>query len=562
MKHKSKVVACLNCRRAKTRCEMVSEDGCHRCRVLRISCSRSTNAVRTSQKSKSQSVEEISVELDMLLQSFLFVPPESEELYDSGSILDIEALPVRIQDWFQSYNRGNWSCDGEGEELQAETPKPDWYTPLAYIRTLFPSATRKTDFSGTSVAAPMPVEDILSREQISLLLDSFVRRHGPWLGFKASIHHPLLSLVCCAVVASCDRQACTLPSATYEKLRATTIHTINILLANPGSFPASEALQALLITALWPAGLLSTPRALIRCAIELARVQGLEEVFEAEHSMNEKACLWVSLINADIITSVESRTPPLLDANHHGLFSPPATSIMPADINVGQDERLKLLLAVSFLTARALKVMPPPNDVAGVDWWYKERREVMRDWKDLERVIDGLTALVSDPNERTPFCTLNMLARSCHLMVYHDVLYIARKIYELNPHPDPNYPYWVLHVQNKHFSAITIGWMKDSRALSEEILINSAELDTGVLLAAPEYVFLHLGYVATHVLGMQLQFMSTLNAVPAGLGLELMDKMVEKLQNDIQDHPARKCSHFISGLLTLWRQRKVLMQRS
>ncbi|EEB91872.1 hypothetical protein MPER_09701 [Moniliophthora perniciosa FA553] len=147
-------------------------------------------------------------------------------------------------------------------------------------------------------------------------------------------------------------------------------------------------------------------------------------------------------------------------------------------------------------------------------------------------------------------------------MVHHDVLYTARKIYELNPHPDLDYPYWVLHIQNKHFSAITVGWMKDSRVLSEEILINFAELDTSILLAAPEYVFLHLGHAAAHALGMRFQFMSTLNAVPAGLGLGLMAKMVEKLQNTVQDHPAWKCSHFINGLLALWRHREVLMKRS
>ncbi|KAK7062627.1 hypothetical protein VNI00_000115 [Paramarasmius palmivorus] len=624
-KRKSRIVACANCRRQKTRCEVLEVKSqiavrCHRCKTLDVACSyedmdKSLFEVRlraeethtlsailpppasTSPAPSSKSTDEMLLELESMFQDLKIIQPSSTSRQsapdsETPKIMGVEALPRRIRLWFMTFYHLSYSYDFHGDTLE-DVNRPDWSAPLACVRNLHPRGGNES-FPINGSQTQESLENLLSKDQIGRLLDIFSQQYAPSLCFdtiKASARSPLLRLICCTIVASRQPDSdAEVRELLVHRLQTVAEQMITKTLYNLQLFSSVESVKGLLITALWPS--LSndheslgsenlSPRYIISCAITMARHLRLDECVDQALALRnasalpgetldttyfadllDKARLWTSLVNSDSLLSLERGQGCHL-VNHPESFNSlfELPHMVPTDIGECRDIRLRILGGVVQITASTLNTTIPSLQSKDVDVFYRRQRNSIRDLNELNRIVAPLPLMV--PFEKFYFQTLSVICRSCQLLVYFNSLRTGRLIYESSPHPHPDFPLWYMHV--KTYDLVLNFWGKDARSLAESILITILDIDATLLGTVPDYFFLHLAFTATYIIGLKFVSLNGLNAVTAGVECTLLSKVAETLcitARGHPDHPAQRCAHFIAGLLSLWENRDVLFRPS
>ncbi|KAI3610386.1 hypothetical protein WG66_006777 [Moniliophthora roreri] len=630
-KRKSRVVACSNCRRQKTRCEVLEVKNqatvrCHRCKTLDLTCSyedmdkglfeaRVTRtedhlateapilSTSTSPAPSSKSTDEVILELESMFQDLKIIQPTSAKeaipaATENVKTMGVEALPRRIRLWFSTFYH-SCSYDRYADVFQDVNPAPDWSAPLACVRNLHPKESSSDAFRPMNgVPASGSLESLLAKDQIDRLLDTFNQQYAPFLCFNtthASSRSPILRLICCTVVASRHHHNKNgdLRNMVINKLRTVAEEMITKILYNLQLFCSVETVKALFIMALWPQPSYGdeavgkgdfSPHYMITCAITMARNLRLHECVdkafalrqsEVAHpglgegidtayfaDMMDRARLWTSLMNIDSLFSLEQGHQ-CRPANHGGRFASlfPLPNMVPSGAESCQDIRLRLLGGTVQIAANTLSSPLSSFQSKDVDVFFRRQRNSVRDLNEMHRLVAPLRVLA--PCDAFYFQMLSIVCRSCQLMVYYNTLRTGRKIYENSPHPNPDFPLWYMHI--KTYDLVLNFWGKDARSLAESILISILDADSALLGTAPDYLFLHVAFTATYIIGLKFVSLNGLNAITSGVECALLAKVVERLHHAAKhhpDHPAERCAHFIRGLLSLWEHRDVLFRPS
>uniref|UniRef100_A0A0W0GBM6 Uncharacterized protein n=1 Tax=Moniliophthora roreri TaxID=221103 RepID=A0A0W0GBM6_MONRR len=484
----------------------------------------------------------------------------------------VDVLPQRIIEWF------GWFAGTKIEDCD----QLDWSCPLGCIVKLQPRYSF-TD-AGESLYLPHDtLESTLSNDGIHDLLQIFRQKYCGWLGFTIEdAHDPLLRVVCCALAAR------HLPEDVkwlfVPRLRARVEEMIKIVILNPPPRPGSlTTIKALLVWAVWlpvtsdlsihdPRYLLSvaidmaTQFKLADCADLLLEMRQLEAAGQSvdmnvEADLLDKVRLWSCLINVDTMYSLRSGVSP------HSSFGPGFATVFPVSYTIPtyldgcQDLRIRIITDLLCATVSALKTEPRSRRSTDLDSWFRERRGYLRDMANLQRLLTLVTPLADFV--KCQFSQMGAFSRALQLLVYYDVLYKARKLYETSPqHKDnPNNPFWCLEIRSSDSSLVH--WMKDGLVLAEEILSWVVQVDHSFLATFPNHLFFPFAFSAIYVIGVKFIGFNALQTVFLGVDCQLLNQVVVNLNRAAlwSGHPAKSCADFITTLLSLWNNRDVLFVR-
>ncbi|ESK85013.1 hypothetical protein Moror_15751 [Moniliophthora roreri MCA 2997] len=582
-KAKRKLNACSNCRRLKTRCEVLDLQPpicCHRCRKVGIDCSYSElDASLFLEQEKPKYTGETYLAFARAFQDLQAFSPDYINTHFTWIVssrnIAVDTLLQRIVEWFEKFNGSkidNW------HEL-------DWSSPLACITSLQSchSVTSPEDESLFSPQDTVP-ENILSYIQIYGLLQLYQQKYGGWLSFTVTeeTHDSLLCLVCCTLAAQ------HLPEHVRwrfaPKLQAMTEQMIRRVMSGPTPFPASSTtVKALYLWAAWlplarnkyeqpVRDRYSVLSAVLDMALRLRldgcaqRLLEIRELQAAGHPVDmnlaaellDKARLWAWITIANAEYSLSNGEFPHRSHGRHGpsfasVF--PLTHTIPAHLDGCQDARIRIIADLLRVTETALKIKPYSNHFSDLEHWFRERRRCLRDLANLQRA-STLFSPLSDLAKHQ-FTHLGLFSRMLQLRVCYDVLYTAWKLYETSPQykDNPNNPFWCLEIDPS-----LVDWMKDGLVLAEEILLWAIQVDSDVLVVLPDHVFLYFSFAATFVIGVKFIGFNALHTAVPSVDCQLLNQAIENVKRAAlwPGHPAKFCADFLMGLLSLWDNREFL----
>ncbi|ESK94185.1 hypothetical protein Moror_8385 [Moniliophthora roreri MCA 2997] len=175
-KSKQKLTACSNCRRLKTRCELLdlqSPVRCHRCKKVKVACSYSEmdEIVFLQPQERPKSTEEIYLTFarafrDLQAFSLDYSNTPYTWIMDSRNIA-VDALPQRVVDWFGWFN-GSTVVNGHGL---------DWSYPLVSIANLQPCYSF-VDLDGPLFLPEDALQNIIPINQVQELLEIYQQKYG------------------------------------------------------------------------------------------------------------------------------------------------------------------------------------------------------------------------------------------------------------------------------------------------------------------------------------------------------------------------------------------------
>ncbi|KAF5393162.1 hypothetical protein D9757_001170 [Collybiopsis confluens] len=609
--------ACLQCRKHKTRCELldgISAVGsltCHRCKVLNTPCSFGSSNIIHLPPSQSRTilvtnpVSQTSAPSPALEPSLHLNNKQLPSPASSGS--SARSSP---RDYYDTVNNNvNSSTSARSVKHVKELLSPEDLVPDSNVP--WGPAVGQGDFDWTAVPIlaiqelasknnPYPsiphrvqsesesdrnLHSILSKDQITRLLDIFELRYAPWLCLSPrrldQTSSPLLDLIRCTVAAR-HLDALTRASVSPRLQRLTEIVYLNHLL---GSDPNIESVEALLILSLWSpltnAGY-SVKRdgtALASTAVHFATNLGLPEASALRAAqvprgsaangpeLNEltmKTRLWllvsttesmqVRIFHRSLLISVlistfrtcmgTGRTPVSRTAESDLKFIDP-TSIK--DNETARDIRLGFASRMLDAVEQGCKIrLRGPSHFES---FYIESRQVMRDMQCIESFMKPFP-MVSQ-YERFYFDMVLLQFNGWSLVLVHHFLRELRT--GLGDH---NGQSWTSARYKGAPMALIYG--HDAISYAQNVLsIFLSQSETALLAAAPDFVYILITFAATWIVISNISIQQLAGANLGWANDKLIALVAEKLSHIAHspEHLPAQCAHMIMRLIHAWETR-------
>ncbi|KIK53301.1 hypothetical protein GYMLUDRAFT_49479 [Collybiopsis luxurians FD-317 M1] len=572
VKRAKSVQACTNCKKHKTRCEIL--DGldqkvirCHRCKVLEVDCSyqdmdRSIFDSHLPAKEPESHIgtKESRQEKELEIHAGYTGKPTPANAPGSSNA----SLPT---DMYPNRPHQIWDFIHDPQESL------DWSAPLQAMGELM----KQTLGSSGAPHHPTPtvfndsLNNILSSDQILQLTSIFERNYSPWLNYNPirEAHSPLLDLVQCTI-ASRHLDGAT-RSLVAPRLQALTADSVAKMIFQPRRSETLEAIQCLLILSLWApvCGVEEDDRdgrLLVASAVSMAHNMRLNEAPQEATRLRKrraegdpvsdqdlldamnKTRLWIFLTNVESLICLGSGRNPLSKRTATYLTLFPLSSNLPADSASGRDLRLRLLAELFDIVEAGCAIRLQSLSEADVNSWYEGFSHVLTNLGRVTRIILPLS-VVSDFDEFY-FQSLNIFVRTCRALVLYQASSSVRQYYFRSGTDDP---FWFKHIR-PHGINILIQWGKETMSVAESILVVFLELDVQLLGTAPDYTFNMIAFAATYIIGCRVLVIRSFGIDIPGSGDKLITKSIEKLNACAYspDSAPRKTAILISSMQARW----------
>ncbi|KAF5344908.1 hypothetical protein D9758_011535 [Tetrapyrgos nigripes] len=578
------VPACASCKKSKVRCEIldditqecIQKVRCHRCKTLQLQCSYESmdkSIFYTGPAHKTDQVVGVNGEKNHQQQNPVASPSTSRNSSavvrskTGQTAVDLECLPRHM--WhFHRGSAGQWHYDG----IFHYEDSLDWAQPLGAIkqltnRYLASVVTRPRMLAAATTVSASGIdvlEDILSAEQIKNLLGIFEEKYVPWLNFS--------------LIRTSRHLRANTRSVVAPKLEAAAEDALSRILLHPVPSESLEAIQSLLILALWApicGGSGDNQRdghLLLASAISMAknirlneapdRLQALKDLQSMGHTFDEaqvadtanRTRLWLALTNTDSLLCIgTSRNRSAREtASHKNSFPLPVLSNLniPPSLSEARDTRLELLGDILDATEAGLQVWLDSLD--GVKKWYDDVTGSLQRLGHLERLIMPLP-VVSD-HDNFYFRMLIFIYRVCRLLVTYHAFYTSRMLFIFaGSTPDPTFFEGLI----PHSLDILAIWCKDGFHATEGNLLCLMEADPYLLGTSPDIIFQMTSLVAAHHVSFKFFVLNSRLKALQGVSDFMIAKCVGVLNAAAysEDHPASRSATLIQGLQALWDNR-------
>ncbi|KAJ6558059.1 hypothetical protein B0H19DRAFT_127431 [Mycena capillaripes] len=559
---KSKVNACLSCKKNKTRCELLdtttSPVQCHRCQVIGIHCSYEETLVAAVPESPPE-------------------PPAPRVNPASNSNTAPQTFRPRPEISFQ-YKMP--PTDRMWEFVSKDHEPIDWSAPMLAIQNLarLPPITNPTNLASSSSPRETSLANILDQVQIRYLLEIFDRKYTPWLNFRLirNSGSSLLDTVCCTIASRyLDPSYSTFHPNLKTQLQGLTEDLIIRMIFNPRSSESIEAIQALLILSLWePVGGSENEgrdgRVLLASAVSMAmnlrlnqasaKAESLknstlmnggymsEEDVIALDEMLEHARLWVSITNAESMLCLGTGRVPLSrrSVEDKKLIEYPTSLVGLSDY---RNLRLGLVAMQSSIAEEGVSLHI--NASSEIDGWYDKITAILESLKRGRRFLLPLPVVLD--HEQFYFHILHIFDGICRLLVLYHAFWEARVAIGHIPIGET----WH-HCFRPHGVDVVSEWGRDMIQTSEAILVYVAEADVDVLGTACDVFFHMVALAAGYIVGVKF----LMHRTPGNGGLMGgSDLLLAKTANHLAraargpGHSAQKCALLINGMIAKWEAR-------
>ncbi|KZP06732.1 hypothetical protein FIBSPDRAFT_966191 [Athelia psychrophila] len=567
-KRSKKNQACTNCKKNKTRCEVLDTSnvhslGCHRCKVLSLPCSLEDGEVQGDSPSEvaasfsAANAPNVSTSIHNFERAEFPVPPNSE-----------------------------WQVFGA----------PDWLeTPMYAIQTLARQGHPSDGEFMNHVDACL--NDILGANTLTSLLQmsvnrfifsttllkksySFEQKFSPWLNLPPSMtSNAFLRLTQC-LVASRLADLINREVVVWH-LQELVEKSLGKLAFQPTS--SIESLQAIMTLALWaPVGgrhpVARDGRLLISAAISIAnnlrldesiayisRVESAEHNADCPHDLEDarhKARLWLSLINTESMLSMGTGRVPLsrrTDLDRNVADWPSAV----ASIVSGRDSRLALAGQIYTLAESGCRVRFTQREE--LEAYYQEVSNILRKFDSLsiliaplsglalqlpfrpDRIISYISAAIAE-HENLQFFAMHMELRVCRLLVLKHCLGQLWEVYAVG-----------LFAKSWYRSVICNGgclpfvWSKQVLLLSQDILSSAlSRLEQPTELSTmPDSIFCFICFAAAYLISVKVAVYNNRGKAIPGPSDMLLVRTRELLTKAScgAGHIAAKCAQLIASLM-------------
>ncbi|KAK7470207.1 hypothetical protein VKT23_001644 [Stygiomarasmius scandens] len=456
--------------------------------------------------------------------------------------------------------------------LRAPQGALDWSAPLEAILDLSKQANPTTPRNSDPLPPDDSLSNILTRPQIDRLLEIFSQKYTPWLNFTPIREHenPLLDLVCCTI-ATRDLDDANRALIAPRLQALTQDSCAKMIFQSSRRSESIEAVQCLLILSLWAplcgySDDFQDGRTLIASAVSIAlncrlneasdkvatlldtRSKG-GEIDQTELSNNlEKTRLWMALANAESMLCIGSGRNALSKRSPKYLNIFTLSPKLPADVVGGRDLRLRLLAELFDSTEQGMAIPFKSLSREDVDAWYDGMAYVFSNLARIGRLMLPL-GVVTD-FDAFYFYMLNIILRSCRLLLLYHASYSARAYFHRTGNDNP---FWFRDVRPRGLNII-ISWGKESLQISESILVALLEMDVHFLGSTPDHIFTMIAFAAGFLVGVKFLILQGVGVELPGSSEKLLNKSIAHLNHAScsPDSPARKCAKLISGMVSIW----------
>ncbi|KAJ3758560.1 hypothetical protein EV360DRAFT_43627 [Lentinula raphanica] len=572
-KRTKSVQACTNCRKHKTRCEILGGFDqaiirCHRCKVLDAECSYSSMDKSLFEVASSRSTvstnrgdehgEWHDRNLDVL-SGYSGTPTPRNAPGSSNASLPPDLFP----------NNPHLLWDF----LRMPEDSLDWTAPLQAMQHLM-----KQSHHDTSISRRHPpripndsLDNILTPNQIQHLISIFEHNYLPWLNFMPirETHSPILDLVYCTIASRHFDEATR--SAVAPRLQALAAETVAKMIFQSRRLETLETIQCLLILSLWAPVCgadedFRDGRLLVASAVSMAHNMRLndacvhvtrlrerrgrgEDVSDRElfDAMN-RTRLWIALTNVESLLYTGSGRNPLSKRTGEYLTIFPLSSNLPSDMASGRDLRLRLLAELFDITEAGIAIRLESLSEPHVNQWYDGFVHALSNLNRVARILLPL-AVVGD-FDVFYFKSLNIIVRTCRLLILYQASVSVRSYFV---RMENHNPFWFRDVR-PHGLHILITWGKEAMAISESVLVTLLELDMQLLGTSPDYIFNMIAFAASYIIGSKFLVLDSIKIDLPGSGEKLLCKTIDRLKqcSCSPDSASWKCASLISWMLSLW----------
>ncbi|KAJ7473307.1 hypothetical protein FB451DRAFT_1367315 [Mycena latifolia] len=529
--------ACASCRKMKTRCEILEPRTtpvrCHRCKVLAIECSYGHTQVPITRQRLGAENASMMRRTDPSSGLMGFVAPEKDV---------------------------------------------DWSAPMLAIQHLTPSATPSTTApTNTNTNADISLSGMLPECRIDHLLDLFTERYTPWLNFRPTKHakSPLVDIACAAVAARHLDGA--VGREVHLRLQTLARDSVAQMIFTPGAAESLEAVQCLLILALWgpfgeaPEARGWEPWALISEAVRVGvslRLDRASAVVDAmrkgassddvEHlpEAQERARLWIAVTNAESMlglgtghASSSRRSPSDYQLVHFPAVFNAQTAL--GDVRLGLTGRQFDLfdqgVAMCLQEGSELK-------------WAAQINNVLQGMNQVERLLRPLPVILS--SEQIFFRALQIPHGTARMLVLYRAFREARASVA---HIPLGQPWHTRFMPRAGGQELLLAWGADMIQSGEAALVCALSMPAPHLCTAPDALFNMLAFSAAYLVGAKLLM---LRLAPGHGLLGASDLVLVKVIPHLHraacgpGHAAERCALFIQSLVAKWKARDVTQPNS
>ncbi|KAJ3865796.1 hypothetical protein EV359DRAFT_38015 [Lentinula novae-zelandiae] len=576
--------ACSNCRRHKSRCELLEFPSpsqgitCHRCKILNVQCSfESSNIIHLpSSQSHPETSRAILVNPTSASnsaspsESTHFCPPLPPNQLPSPTPSASEPSPRPYHD-ASNASSAKQVRDLRPEDLVSEeTPWGpcggqggfDWTAaPISAIHEL---ASKDNLYSSSSSRLPSTtdrdIRAVLAQNQINRLLEIFETRYAPWMCVppreSENTSSDLLDLIRCTVAARhLDGVTRASVSPRLQKL------TENLFLNRQlGSEPNAESIEALLVLSLWSPltnvgySVKRDGRALASTAVSSAISLGLSEasLLRAQAPLSpdlvdltNKTRLWLMTSTTESMICVGTGRTPISRTTEADLKFIDPTSVK-SDTSA-REVRLGFISKMLDLVEQGCKIRlrSPSNFEA----FYIETQQLMRTIRCLNSFIKPLPVIARYEPFFFSMCVLQF--HGWNLVLLHHFLRELRTVMD-----GYNSQSWMVTLYRG--TPIPLIYGHEAIDSAQQVLtIFLSQNDTALLAAAPDHVFCLVTFSATWIIISNFS-MHQLNGVNLGWANDkLISLVAEKLSHiaSSPEHFPALCAHFIMRLVHSWETR-------
>ncbi|KAF5393010.1 hypothetical protein D9757_001127 [Collybiopsis confluens] len=589
-KRAKSVQACANCKKNKTRCEILDVQvqqpiRCHRCRVLEVECSYQDmdrgvfeSHLTVKEKSRNPTPETITE----IAPGYASTSAPANAPGSSNASMPEDVYPNKPHQLW--------------DFIRDPKDSLDWSAPLQAMGQLMKQASTSSD---PYPPPPPPVfndslDNILSPDQIHFLINTFERDYLPWLNYTPihDTHRPILDLIYCTITSRhLDESTC---AVVAPRLNSLTADKISKIIFQPRPSEKLEAIQSLIILSLWsplfdPSEDGYDGRLLVASAVSMAHDMHLDDAPQQAITLKQKSArgehvldkdmadamnnsrLWFLLTNVESLVCLGSGRNPLSKRNASYLVLLPLSPHLDLDdIISGRDLRQRLLAEVFDIVEAGFAIRFQSLSEKDINAWYAGFTHVLSNLARVTRVILPLS--VVSKSEQFYYKFLNIIVRSCRLLILYQAAITVRQYFLSQRKPskggkekedddeNDNTQFWFRQVR-PHGLNVLIIWGRESMMLSESILVTLLELDIDKLGAVPDYMFNMIAFAASYIIGCRILVLRSFGFEIPGSGEKLMKMCIERLERACQGcggggvPMARKAAVLIKEMQEKWEAR-------
>ncbi|KAJ7721040.1 hypothetical protein B0H16DRAFT_1603590 [Mycena metata] len=594
--------ACQQCRRQKSRCEILdipSQPGapvtirCHRCKVLGAECSFETsNLIHFAASTTPQTPTSHPSPATPPVTSpatLSYDPPAGSPEFCTG----LNTLAAVAS------SRPNVSSSRPNTDLVRSNPIPNPGTPNQYGMStpedLLPTATTpvwgsslsRVDWTATPMLAIQELvrcprtetvfqpgasrlSDILSPQETTSLLDIFETRYSPWLCAQpdpalVQSTGSLLDIVRCTIASR--HMSPGLRATIAPKLQKLTEDVFLREIFNPQ--PSLDSIRALLVLSVW-APICGTGaevrdgRLLIASAVSMAMNLRLQEESKRTFSLraaktgaaelndsNQRWRLWVHLSISESLLCIGTGRMPVshLSQLDHDMVS--LSSSADFTLSAVRDVRLGLSAKMFEISEAALKLRIKSIAAADMGPFFTQINTFIASMEGLSRLLTPLPVITQFDTFYSGMLILQYNA--CRLLIIHHALREMRTVHEREA---PQLLWYKAAIEGH---CISLFWGRMALISSENVLTTFlAASDLTLLSTAPDNLYVMVGFAATWIFVSNFSIYQLGGEKLGGASERLQSMAIDRLNQIAHspDHSAARCGHMLAALMTAWERRK------